>query len=254
MKINNKFVKPFDISANGTINIKTSDDKNTSLKILAITEKNPVAIQYSKYYTYVIVPTNSMKNLIAKTDQNGSIGYVSYLKANDYDSYAKNIEDFQKTNSVGNFSYMDIKAYMKSMDTLKLFISIFLYGFITIITLIGITNVFNTINTNIQLRRKEFAMLRSVGLSPKGFNKMIYYESIFYGLKALLYGLPAGIALSYLMYYIFGGVGAFSFSLPWMPILICIVAVFLIVYSTMLYAGSKIKKENILDALVSDII
>ena len=74
-----------------------------------------------------------------------------------------------------------------------LVISILLYGFISLVTLIGVTSVFNTITTSMALRRKEFAVLRSIGLTPKQFNKMIAFESVFYGLKALLYGIPLGI-------------------------------------------------------------
>ncbi len=253
----NSFIKPVDLTANSDLNLEIISDKQTNnikLQLAAVTDKAPVAYGYSREQVYVIVPKSSMKNLLAVDNKIDISGYMGYLKATDSATYAAKIEDLKKANTVGTLYYTDVKAMIKSMQAIKLFMSIFLYGFIVIITLIGVTNVFNTINTNIQLRRKEFAMLKSVGLTPKGFNKMLYYESIFYGLKALLYGLPVGIGLSYLMYYIFGGVGVFSFVLPWNSIIICIVAVFFIVYMTMLYAGSKIKKENIMDALVSDII
>ena len=79
-------------------------------------------------------------------------------------------------------------------------ISVLTYGFIVLITLISIANIFNTISTSISLRKREFAMLKSVGMTPKGFNKMINYESIFYGIKSLLYGLPISIGATYLIY------------------------------------------------------
>lgn len=50
---------------------------------------------------------------------------------------------------------------------LVLAIKILLYGFISLVTLIGVTSVFNTISTSISLRQKEFAMLRSMGLTPR---------------------------------------------------------------------------------------
>lgn len=128
-------------------------------------------------------------------------------------------------------------------------ISVFVYGFITLITLISVANIFNTITTSIALRKREFGMLKSVGMTPKGFNKMIRYESIFYGLKALLYGIPVSIGLMYLMHIALSDGFILTFKIPWIPIGIVIVAVFLIVSVSMLYASAKLRKQNIIDAL-----
>ncbi|AEV68647.1 ABC transporter permease [Acetivibrio clariflavus] len=134
-------------------------------------------------------------------------------------------------------------------EKILLFVSIFTYGFITLITLISIANIFNTISTSIALRRREFAMLKSIGMTPKGFNKMINYESIFYGLKALLYSLPISGIVMVLLYRAFSRSFDYEFTLPWRSILIAMVSVFIIVGSAMFYSSAKIKKENILDAL-----
>src|SRR5690625_3017777 len=130
--------------------------------------------------------------------------------------------------------------------------SVFIYGFITLITLISIANIFNTISTSISLRKREFGMLKSVGMTPKGFNKMIRYESIFYGIKALLYGLPISIFLMFLMHRALADGIIFKFMLPWAHIAGVIIAVFLIVGLSMMYSSSKMKKENIIDALKQD--
>ena len=70
-------------------------------------------------------------------------------------------------------------------EQMIILMSVFIYGFIALITTISVANIFNTISTSISLRKREFAMLKSVGMTPKGFNKMINYESIFYGIKSL---------------------------------------------------------------------
>ena len=61
----------------------------------------------------------------------------------------------------------DIQESEEAEKSMVLIISIFLYGFITVITLIGITNIFNTITSNMELRQKEFAMLKSIGMTKK---------------------------------------------------------------------------------------
>src|SRR5690606_30135977 len=102
--------------------------------------------------------------------------------------------------------------------------------------------------------KREFAMLKSVGMTPKGFNKMINYESIFYGIKSLLYGLPISVAVMFLIYRSLMNSFQYAFTLPWVSILYVVAAVFVIVGSAMLYSSAKVKKENIIDALKQESI
>ena len=92
-------------------------------------------------------------------------------------------------------------------------------------------------------------MLKSVGLTPGGFRRMLQYESLFYGLTALLYGLPLGIALSVVIYLQFGGVSHFAFSLPWGAILVCVLSILAIVFVTMMVSGAMIRNDNIVDTI-----
>lgn len=126
--------------------------------------------------------------------------------------------------------------------------NIFAYVFIALISLIAAANVFNTISTNIRLRRRELAMLRSVGMSDKDFNRMMRFECAFYGTKALAVGIPLSLILSVLIVKLTTTRDT-AFSLPWLSIGISTFSVFLIIFVTMMYAVRKIKKENIIDAL-----
>ncbi len=149
------------------------------------------------------------------------------------------------------------------LDTTKIFdesrnyifiANVFAYTFIIMISLIAVANVFNTISTNIKLRRRELAMLRSVGMSDHSFNRMMRYECAFYGVRALLVGLPLAIIFSWLIYkgMFIGGADNIDFVLPWTSIGISVFSVLLVIFVTMMYAVSKIKKENIIDALRDD--
>lgn len=132
---------------------------------------------------------------------------------------------------------------------LMLIVEVFSYGFIALLSLISIANVFNTISTNIQLRRQEFAMLKSVGMTEKGFRRMMNYECILYGLKGLLTGIPGSMVVSWLMYRALQEEWNANLIIPWKGIGISAVCVFLVVFATMLYSMSKLKKENIIEAL-----
>ena len=136
------------------------------------------------------------------------------------------------------------------MNNLIIVIKILVYGFIALVTLIGVTSVFNTINTSINLRRKEFAVLRSIGLTPKGFNKMLRYESIIYGLKSLLYAIPMSLLVTYLIHKQVSDYSSIEhIIIPYKAILIAVIGVFIIVAITMRYSSRKIKNENIIDTI-----
>lgn len=129
-------------------------------------------------------------------------------------------------------------------------VNLFSTVFIIMISLIAIANVFNTISTNIKLRRRELAMLRSVGMSDKDFNKMMRFECSLYGMRTMLWGLPISAIISCLIYKgMVAGGGSVTFAFPWSSMAISIVTVFLVVFITMIYATGKIKRENIIDGL-----
>lgn len=133
--------------------------------------------------------------------------------------------------------------------------NVFAYTFLFMISLIAVANVFNTISTNIKMRRRELAMLRSVGMSDHEFQKMMNFECGFYGMKALLLGIPIALIISLLIFngMIYGGLDDINFIMPWASIGISVFGVLFIVFITMLYTISKIKKENIIDALRDDL-
>lgn len=131
-------------------------------------------------------------------------------------------------------------------------VNIFSYGFITLISLIAAANVFNTISTNMNLRKREFAMLKSIGMTPDGFQKMLNFECLLYGFKGLLYGLPVSILVTWCIYRSVSNGLDMSFFIPWYSIVIAVGSVFVVVFATMLYSTRKIKKENIMDTLKNE--
>lgn len=156
----------------------------------------------------------------------------------------------EEINDIDGIYYYDIRGEIEMEKNLSLAIKILMYGFISLVTLIGVTSVFNTITTSIALRKREFAILRSIGLTKKGLNKMFFFESLFFGLKSLIYALPVSFIVIIIIHYSIGNmVSMSSIIIPWPSIFISIIGVFVIVLITMLYSGSKIKKNNIIDEI-----
>ncbi len=158
--------------------------------------------------------------------------------------------NLQKLDS--DLQIMNIDEYVKSQKSMILIVSIFLYGFITVITLIGVTNIFNTITANMELRSREFAILKSVGMTKGEFNRMINLETLFYSSKSLIYGIVLGLIGSYAIHMSFSENMVRAYTPPVTAILISIVFVFLIVYIIMRYSIHKINKQNTIETIRSE--
>jgi len=213
------------------------------INIAAFTDQLPMGILPTGVGGLNIIVTElSMDKLI---EDNANINNYIFLKTTNPMKTQYAIEDLTENDM---YVYNVYQSRQKE-EQLILMMSVFTYGFIILITAISIANIFNTISTSIALRKREFAMLKSVGMTPKGFSKMLNYESIFYGINALLYGLPISIAVMYLIHRSLMYTFRYRFTLPWASIGHVIIAVFIIIGSAMLYSSSKVKKENIIDAL-----
>ena len=150
------------------------------------------------------------------------------------------------------YSVSNLKQNYEASKSLFTLIGVFLYGFIIVIALIGITNIFNTITTNMELRSREFATLKSIGMTRKEFRRVIWLESLFYGVKSLLIGIPAGILLSVGFHMAMGTKLETAYHLPWTGILISIGAVFVLLFEIMRYSMGRINRKNIIETIQSE--
>ena len=215
----------------------------TTFEIAALTDQVPMGIHKPGLGGLTIIIPQKAFDQLDFTEEEGSTSI--YATSSDPMATQAVIEEQNDT----NIQIYNIYQQRQQEEQMIILMSVFTYGFITLISLISIANIFNTISTSISLRKREFAMLRSVGMTPKGFNKMIRYESLFYGGKALAYGLPISIAVMLAMHRSLGYTFQYEFSLPWMNILFTIVVIFLIVGAAMLYSIIKIKNANIIESL-----
>lgn len=154
-----------------------------------------------------------------------------------------------------DYTLINLSSAVDLFRSLTFVVDVFTYSFGAMISLIAVANVFNTISTNIRIRRRELAMLRSVGMSERGFNRMMNFECFFYGLRTLLFGVPIAGIFSWLIYkgmVMSEQLEGFAYHFPWKSMSISVLGVFAIVFITMLYATGKIRKENIIDALRDD--
>lgn len=232
----------------------TDSSKEKSFVITKTTTERPMGLENTYYDSGIIVVSQDFLEEVfgEKVDESYILDDLLIYSEED-ETLENTINDLIKQNE--NYSELAVYNYNTAVEQQKriiLVVAIFLYGFITVISLIGVTNIFNTITTNMILRSKEFAMLKSIGMTKKEFNRMIRLESIMYGLKALIIGIPLGILGSYFIYKAFALDTDFGYSLPIVPIIISIVFVFIIVGITMKYSLNKINKQNIIETIRKD--
>ena len=162
-----------------------------------------------------------------------------YLKAANHQKVAEELNKLIETVDTEEYLYVnDAAQELRGMKSMLMTVDIFAYGFIALISLIAAANVFNTISTGFLL-----------GMTPREMNRMLSYECLLYGLKALLYGLPVSLLVTWAIYRVVGASMDMEFYVPAASIVIVIVSVFLVVFSTMLYAKSKLRKANIIDSI-----
>lgn len=174
------------------------------------------------------------------------------------DVQSSNAEDFyfavERMEKPPNLTTMvyNISSDTEQNSQILLVMEVFTYGFVALITLVCMANIFNAVSTGMLLRAREFAVLRGCGLTPKGFDRMTDCETLFYGLRALAFGLPASLLLSWLLYRALGMGFGFGFMLPWKAYIAAVLGVFALAGISMLYARRKLKKLNIAEAMKNE--
>ena len=232
-------------------------DKTYNITISKCTadDSKPMGQEVTYYHDGVIIVSEDFVKEVFGEDVEISSYMLSNLLINSKhpQELENTLNDLIKVNTkYTGLEVTNYDTYIDQQRRMVLVVKIFLYGFISVITLIGVTNIFNTITTNMILRSKEFAMLKSIGMSKKEFNKMIRLESIMYGAKSLLIGIPLGILGSYGVYKAFAQGVDVGYMIPYPAIIISIVFVFIIVGITMKYSLDKINKQNIIETIRKD--
>lgn len=239
------------------------NDKNDNSSKIKITVCDLIDFN-SRNIACNLNPTNSISIYIPDSAYFSSIGknfadytYCFYgIVTDNHEKVAEQlnevVDEQTQDNKISHCTVNDIVDSLDVMNTVVLIIQVFVYGFISLITLITVFNIINTVSTGVAMRRKEFAMLKSVGTTPKGFNKIVMLESAFYGMRALVFALPISAVISLVMNKALAG-SDIAFSIDLRLYFIVILAVFLIIGATMLYSVKSLRKDNIVETLKQEI-
>lgn len=227
-----------------------NDTESATVQVGAVIKERPYFV--SDLYELAIVYPYSLKAQVLQELNDQSYSCDHYILSDDHKVSFEDMKEIIVGNGLGKQNLYDYAEGVDESRTLIMIINVFAYGFIILISLIAAANVFNTVSTNIALRRKELAMLTSVGMSHKEMSRMMNFECILYGSRALLFGLPVSALITWFIYLAISEGFSVGYYLPWTAIIIATLSVFIVVFATMLYSMRKIKADNPIDALKNE--
>ncbi|WP_443595143.1 ABC transporter permease [Agathobacter sp.] len=253
-----------DNAVEGDTESSTEDNNNgvrktVDVTIAGVTDKVPIG--YNGYTTLLFMNQKGFESLWADGKSGNELkpGYAHYSAY----VVAENADDYQDTfekETEGNPEYSQISFYVSNLDkemrdekSLFTLLGVFAYGLIVVIALIGITNIINTLSTGMELRSREFATLRSIGMTDKQFAGMVRLESVFISVKALVIGVPLGVLINYLLCFIMNRMGgAIIYKPPYKAIILCIVVVIMLIYAIMKLSMTKLRHNNIIETIKNE--
>ena len=180
--------------------------------------------------------------------------YQCKFLSDDYDASYEALCQIAEKFEIETSNIINNAEQIEKENSLLSIIQVFAYGFIALISLVAVVNVFHTIFTNINLRRREFAVLKSIGMGENGLNRMTFVECMLIGAKALLYGLPTALLVTLLSHWIVLNEYGIAYRFPWISVGAAVGGIVIIVGITMLYIVAKRKNENVLEALKNETI
>ncbi len=248
---------------NGYVDEETINNgvrKTVDVTIAGVTDKVPIG--YKGYSNTLLFMNQKGFESLWGDGKNGNeikpgyASYSAYVVAENADEYQDTFEKETEENP----EYSQISFYVSNMDkemrdekSLFTLLGVFAYGLIVVIALIGITNIINTLSTGMELRSREFATLRSIGMTDKQFVGMVRLESVFISVKALVIGVPLGILISYLLCVMMNRMDdAIIYELPYKAIILCIVVVIMLIYAIMKLSMTKLRHNNIIETIKNE--
>ena len=234
--------------------------KTVDVTIAGVTDKVPIGYKSYSYATLLFMNQKGFESLWADGKSNELkqryVSYSAYVVAENADEYQDTFEKETEGNpeySQISFSVSNLDKQMRDEKSLFTLLGVFAYGLIVVIALIGITNIINTLSTGMELRSREFATLRSIGMTDKQFVGMVRLESVFISVKALVIGVPLGILISYLLCVIMNRMdGAIIYEPPYKAIILCIVVVIMLIYAIMKLSMTKLRHNNIIETIKNE--
>ena len=180
----------------------------------------------------------------------------------DFTKYARSIMDeyypiltedsYVEQGYTVRISRMD--TMIKMLNVAVVLAELIMYGFVILLILMGFTSVISTLATNIRIRSREFAILKSIGMTNASLRKMLYCESIICILKASISGIAFGILIPFVINLSLRKMMPVLYHIPWGTLVIGMFLLIGVVMVITYIEMNGLKKKNIIDEIRMDVM
>lgn len=228
------------------------------LEVAALAETEPDIMGGSvPYEPTIVVPLRAVSGAALMGDEQfcSSFAITAAFDAEDHEAATIAIEKRANEYLGSLTSAYDFAASRDDNLVMGTIVDVLTMLFTGILTLIAIANVFNTVTNSLILRRREFAVMRSVGMGNTQFRRMIACECLGYGIRGLVPGLIISAGVAWLLHSAMTlSMEGFDFVLPWghMGIAVCLVVLAMGV--SVAYGLRRCRMDSVVEALREDAV
>lgn len=153
------------------------------------------------------------------------------------------------------YSFNDYIEQRDSNQMIATVVNVFCLLFAVILALIAMANVFNTVTNSLILRRREFAVMKSVGLSNRQFRAMVAEECVAWCVRGLVPGVLLSLFVSFLLWQVISGsMTGLPFTLPWSYVALAAAMTVVAVGASVAYGMHRCRADNVVEALRADAV
>ena len=233
-----------------SLQLEKADGSKKNVRIGAVLagEDVPEELDYPNVRPVrLIVPDAEVRGYNWMASPEDEEGYMTYARAVLEKYFPQNGREYGEAGYVSRvFGAQDFAKIMNIAIVLSFF---FLYAFVFLLGLIGMINVMSTEMFQVKMRAREFAVLKSIGMTSETIQRMLNLESILSAGKALATGLPAGVIIVLLMKYCAQRILPFSFQMPWGTIIGVILLSFVLMWGTVRISLHTLKNQNLIETI-----
>ncbi|MBR1884628.1 MAG: ABC transporter permease [Clostridia bacterium] len=237
-KDGNKKVQLLDLDVGDKIEILRQDkDEKFTLEIAAITDIYPMGLGGYSILGHFLVSDEFLDNKF----ENYVLSYLTI----DTDSPVELCNDINK--KYDELLARDERAEQERESNKTLILFAIAYGIAFVIVIISITNIYNMVVSSIMLRKKEFSMLKSIGMTKKEFDNMINLESLFFCIEAIIVSIILGVGINFGIRHFIAKFYELPIMIPYITMIISSLFVFIFVNIIEKITMKKMSNESIID-------
>ena len=224
-----------------------AEDKCIEFKVKKVIDKDPFEQGYNYNFT-IIMGYNDYEKVTSELYLNKWIKFRYSDMSNKEltEEASKSVREIADDYGV---TFSDLNADNKNQQQIWTVINVFVYGFIVMVTLIGVVNVVNTISLNILLKKKEFGTLGTIGMSKSQLSKMVLLEGILHGVFSSIVAGILSIPLVLLIIKIVSYGFTISNKIYWQPFAIGFTVILVVVLIASLIPLNKLKKMSLVETI-----